>query len=73
MTRDDLRDGMALICARLADDADGQRIIRENARTDGLIDALLLACDFAVRLLAEHDGVPPGAAIGKMQEKLRHL
>ena len=73
MTKDDLRDSLALIGAKLSDDEPGQRIIREHADPGGLVDALLLACTLSVRLLAEHDGVSPDVAVARLQGWLRKI
>jgi len=73
VTRDDLRDGLALIGASLSGDEEGARVIRDNADQAGLIDTLLVACDLAMRLLADRDGVTVEQAAGRLQEVLRTI
>lgn len=71
MTHDDLRDALALVGANLLGDEDGQRAIRENADTEGLINGLLTTATIAVRLAAQTDGVPDAVAVEQIQELLR--
>jgi hypothetical protein len=73
VTRDDLRDALALVGAALLSDEEGQRVIRENADPDGLVDGLLTVTLHAVRLMARIDGVPDTAAIAPLQAALRDI
>lgn len=73
MTRDDLRDALALINANLLGDEDGQRTIRENADPEGLISGLLAAAVHTVRLVARAEGAPDAAAVEQIRKVLRSI
>lgn len=73
MTKDEFRAALALIGCNIADDDEGQRVIRENTDPEALIDGLLKATKVALRIMADQDHAEPADVVDKLQATLRVL
>jgi hypothetical protein len=69
--RDELKLAIALIGCNLAEDDEGQRVIREHTDPDVLIDGLLKATAVALRIMAERDNASPADVVATLQATLR--
>lgn len=75
MSGRDFRGAVALVGARLRGDEEGERVLTGECDCEcrPLIAGLVLVAETAVRTVAEHDKMSPGAAADFLDRRLRGL